>query len=378
MSPDISSGSGILDLSLPFLDYIVQGHRYDLIEDYGCRPTTYFSIPAIFIVWLPPILLSVAAIVYAGLALRHFVIRRISFASHLNGSNSALTPSRYLRLMTMSGLQMVISITVTSYALWFTVMAVPIRPWTTWSDVHSDFLRVDVYPDAFTPPFVKRAYYVSWWFTPISTFLFVAFFSFGKDAMDEYQKCFTWIRVNVLHMKLTDSKAIHLSSAKHPRGLPISNPIQSKYMLDSGSSASIPPAYRLSGSSFSSKAKPPSLSEHISDTQSELTRYESSPYSEGKAIGSYADLSLRTPTTAGPLTPYFELPVPEPLPESPIALSELPHTFPVPITPPPANPRRLRELILVPSSPPLSRPLTYPSFEAASPRTVQPLHPFTL
>jgi pheromone a factor receptor len=347
-----------------FSDYIVQGHRFDIIEGYGCRPTTYFSIPAIFIVWIPPILLSIIAIVYSGLALRHFMIRRVAFAAHLSSSNSALTTSRYLRLMTMAALQMVWSITVTSYALWFTVVAVPIRPWTTWSDVHSDWLRIDLFPDAFTPDFVKRAFYVLWWLVPISTFLFVGFFAFGKDAMDEYRKCFVWFRVKVLRQNPSPnsskgpSSSVQLSKTKFIRGLPISNP---KSMLDSDVSASTLPAYSPSKSSFSSTRKQASLNDYDSDAHSELTRYEPSPYGGGKAIGSYTDFSLReTLTTAGPFTPTFRIPE---------VLPELPPTPPSPLTPPPMNPR-LRALILTPSSPP-SRPLTYPSFDD-SPRGIKP------
>lgn len=111
---------------------------------------------AILIVWVPPILLSTAAITFAGLALRHFMLRRLSFAAHLNSSNAALTLSRYLRLMTMAALQMVWSITITSYALAFTSMTLQIRPWTTWDDVHSDWLRVDAFPDIFATPFLRN------------------------------------------------------------------------------------------------------------------------------------------------------------------------------------------------------------------------------
>ncbi|KAF5378597.1 hypothetical protein D9615_007166 [Tricholomella constricta] len=86
-------------------------YRFDIIEEYGCRPPTYFSIAAIFIVWLSPLLVSITALVCAGLALKHFMVRRVS--------------------------SMVWGVTTTADALWFTVMAVPIRPWTTCDDVHS-------------------------------------------------------------------------------------------------------------------------------------------------------------------------------------------------------------------------------------------------
>ena len=167
-------------------------------------------------------ILSTAAIVYAcvffsrlsflptsypllGLALRHFMKRRISFSAHLQASSSPLTTSRYLRLITMASLQMVWSITVTSFSFWFTLKAVPMRPWTTWSDVHSDWVRIDLYPAAFTPEFVAKFFYIAWWPVPITTFMFVAFFSFGKDAMDEYRKCFLWLRVNILRQSINTS-----------------------------------------------------------------------------------------------------------------------------------------------------------------------------
>ena len=35
-----------------FADYIVQGHRFDILEGFGCQPATYYSIPGVFIVWL--------------------------------------------------------------------------------------------------------------------------------------------------------------------------------------------------------------------------------------------------------------------------------------------------------------------------------------
>ena len=199
-----------------YVDYIVQGHRFDIIEDYGCWPTTYFSIPSIFIVWLFPILMSIGALTFAckfpsrnsdlalssftALSLRHFMMRRLTFAAHLSSGNSALTTSRYLRLMAMSALQIFWSLGITVYVLWLTILNLPFRPWTDWDDVHSDFLRIDQYPTAFTPPIILRAFNASWWLIPASTFLFVAFFSFGRDAVDEYKKCLLYFKIHILHV----------------------------------------------------------------------------------------------------------------------------------------------------------------------------------
>lgn len=133
-----------------------------------------------------------------GLAFRHFMLRRISFAAHLTASQSALTTSRYLRLMLMASLQMVWSLTLTAYSLWFNIMAGPLRPWTSWNDVHSDFSRIDTYATVFTPLPILIGYYVLWWMVPISTLIFVVFFAFGKDAVEEYKRGFLWFRSRVL------------------------------------------------------------------------------------------------------------------------------------------------------------------------------------
>ncbi|KAJ7732230.1 pheromone receptor Rcb2 B43 [Mycena maculata] len=196
-----------LPLVFMALHYVVQGHRFDIIEEYGCRPATYLSVAALLIVWIPPIILALAALVFAGLALRHFMLRRITFAAHLDASHSALTTSRYLRLMLMSVIQMVWSLSITSYILWFTLMAVPLRPWTGWADVHSNFSRVDTYPILFVPQEVLTSYYVSWWILPASTFIFVAFFAFGREAVDEYKQVFRSFRRHVLRQNPTTSQS---------------------------------------------------------------------------------------------------------------------------------------------------------------------------
>ncbi|KAF8149748.1 pheromone A receptor-domain-containing protein [Mycena galopus ATCC 62051] len=188
------------------LDYIVQGHRFDILEDYGCRPTTYFSIPAIFITWVPPIVIATASLVFAGggirlgLALRHFIQRRITFAAHLDANHSALNTSRYMRLMLMSILQMIWSLALTIFTLWFTTVSIPIRVWTTWPDVHSNFSRVAQYPNLFTPQLILSARYALWWTVPASTFLFVAFFAFGNEAMTEYKKAFLWVPSTIFRL----------------------------------------------------------------------------------------------------------------------------------------------------------------------------------
>lgn len=70
-----------------------------------------------------------------------------------------------------------------------------------------------------------------------------------------------------------------------------------------------------------------------SDTHSEVTtHYTSPPYGEGKAIGSYTDLTLQTPTTIGSF-----------IPRSPS--DSIPEIKLEPLTPPPTH---LRTRALIP------------------------------
>ncbi|KAK7046036.1 hypothetical protein VNI00_007031 [Paramarasmius palmivorus] len=191
------------------LHFIVQGHRFDIIEDYGCRPTTYYSIPSIFLVWVPPLILSVACLVFAGLALRHFIIRRLTFAAHL-AAHSALTPSRFFRLMSMAVVEMFWSLGITIYVLWFNSIAVPIRPWTSWDRVHSDWLRIDPWPTLLTPKLIQDSFYVLWWLVPASTLIFVIFFAFGADSIEMYKNCGLWIWTRVFRLSVPKKGKLEL------------------------------------------------------------------------------------------------------------------------------------------------------------------------
>nr|P78741.2 RecName: Full=Pheromone B beta 1 receptor [Schizophyllum commune]AAB41858.2 B beta 1 pheromone receptor [Schizophyllum commune] len=178
----------LLPIIFMALHYVVQGHRFDIVEDFGCRPATYYSIPAIFIVWVPPLTMAAASLVYASLAIRHFMHRRLSFAMHLQARSSALTTSRYLRLILMAIVQLVWLVVTTAYTLWFSSMTLNLRPWTTWADVHSNFGRIQTWPAIITPAVILRGACTLWWMVPASTWIFVAFFAFGNDAVEEYKR----------------------------------------------------------------------------------------------------------------------------------------------------------------------------------------------
>ncbi|KAJ7431628.1 putative fungal pheromone GPCR, STE3-type [Mycena galericulata] len=175
------------------LHYIVQGHRFDIVEDFGCRPATYISVAAICLIWVPQLVVVVLTLIFAGAALYHFFRRRLTFARHLQDSNSALTTSRYFRLMAMAIAQMVWATFLTVTNMWLTCQG-GLRPWISWANVHSDFGRIGIFPAAFIPAVQWAWTYFIFWTVPITALMFFSFFAFGQDAVKEYRACFGAVR----------------------------------------------------------------------------------------------------------------------------------------------------------------------------------------
>ncbi|KAG9217556.1 hypothetical protein CCMSSC00406_0008483 [Pleurotus cornucopiae] len=203
------------------LHYVVQGHRFDIVQYFGCRPSTYVSLPAVFLVWVPPLTAAVLTFIYASIALHHFFRRRIIFTRHLQNSNSGLTASRYFRLMAMAVVQMFWTIIVTSLNMWFTCRS-GLRPWTGWADVHYNFSRIGMFPALLIPEFALRWTFILWWMLPATSVIFVAFFAFGHDAAREYRACVSWIKGTIFRTKASQSIKLDLPSPSfpHPPSIP--------------------------------------------------------------------------------------------------------------------------------------------------------------
>ncbi|KAI0752090.1 GPCR fungal pheromone mating factor [Fomes fomentarius] len=196
------------------LHYTVQGHRFDIIEEFGCRPSVYVSIPAIFLMWVPSLIMSFVALIFAALALTHFMRRRVTFAKHLENNNTGLNTSRYMRLMLLALFEMFASAAAVSATLGFSVVW-DMRPWTNWADVHWDFGRIDTFPTRFLPPFIYTFYYACWWIAPVSAYIFCAFFAFGQEATNEYRSWAAWVWRNIFRQnpKLQSMKGMKKMSS---------------------------------------------------------------------------------------------------------------------------------------------------------------------
>ncbi|KAJ7891392.1 fungal pheromone STE3G-protein-coupled receptor [Mycena olivaceomarginata] len=194
-SPNLGSRKFLmLDLSLCWgypaltmiLHYIVQGHRFNMRQDLGCAPTAYVSIPAIFIIYGPLVIIALLNFVFSGLAFSNFWRRRHSFAAALQRQKSSFTMRRYLRAMLAT---LVIAIWDTVVIILAVVLSFRdgLHPYTSWADVHSDFSRVWYTATLFIPATALTQMYFIWWTVPITAYLFFCLFAPCEDAVAEYR-----------------------------------------------------------------------------------------------------------------------------------------------------------------------------------------------
>ncbi|EMD35180.1 STE3-like pheromone receptor B mating type [Gelatoporia subvermispora B] len=189
------------------LHYVVQGHRFDIVEEVGCEPATYYSVPAIFVVWFVPLLFAVITMGYAAVAFYHFFQKRLSFAKHLANSDSSLSTNRYLRLMAMAVTEMIWGTSLTTVTL-VGNLANGLRVWDNWADVHSDFSRVGMFPTVLLTSTYHSQLMLVWWAIPVSAYLFFLFFGFGSEPMQDYRRGVNFVRCKILRLAPKDSKKL--------------------------------------------------------------------------------------------------------------------------------------------------------------------------
>ncbi|KAJ7643057.1 pheromone receptor [Mycena polygramma] len=188
---DLAIGLGIPFVQMP-LQFIVQGHRYDILENVGCYPTTYNVVPAYPLSYLWPNIINLISAGYVVLTLRAFLQRRAQFASLLSSTLPALTPNRYFRLMALASLELVLNLPLATYGLYLTASRSPIAPWVSWADTHADFFAINQVPalfwraDAHTQATVE----LSRWAGVICALAFFAFFGFAAEARKHYRLAF--------------------------------------------------------------------------------------------------------------------------------------------------------------------------------------------
>lgn len=159
---------------------IVQPYRYYIFAISGCVASIDNSWPGIILIFMPPLILGVAAAGYCVLVVVRLLRYRREFSNILASSQSKLNKSRFLRLFILSSTLIVILLPVAIY-VFMRNLGYPRQPFS-WSAVHGpewSTLVVRV-------PTQGVVNFDRWLSVAIGYAVFVLF-GFGKDATMMYR-----------------------------------------------------------------------------------------------------------------------------------------------------------------------------------------------
>ncbi|OAX32933.1 Rcb3.42 [Rhizopogon vinicolor AM-OR11-026] len=187
---DLAIGIGIPVLQMA-LQFIVEGHRFNIFEDVGCYPFTYNTWLAYPLSNLWPLVLGLISAVYCVLTLRAFMKRRAQFSEFLS-SNSSLSINRYFRLMALATLELLCTTPISAYGTYINIVDNPLEPWKGFADAHFNYSHIGQYPSVIwrLNPLTVISTELTRWSLVFCAFSFFAFFGFADEARKNYRKAF--------------------------------------------------------------------------------------------------------------------------------------------------------------------------------------------
>lgn len=122
-----------------------------------------------------------------GLTIKHMITQRRSFTQLLSASSSALTTSRFIRLMCLTSFIFIFTIPVQLFFLYSNLHEIGgFQPWTSWDDVHSNFGSIAQIPEfafSFVSPTALHANFLSFWMYPLTGLVFFFFFGVLNESL---------------------------------------------------------------------------------------------------------------------------------------------------------------------------------------------------
>ncbi|GLB44322.1 putative pheromone receptor [Lyophyllum shimeji] len=315
---DLAIGLGIPILVM-ILQYIPQGHRFNIFEDLGCVPSTYVTPVAIALVYVPPVIVGCVSAVYCVLSIRAFLKSRRQFKQLLSGSKN-LSTGRYTRLMMLAGIDTALTVPLGIFAIYENTSVAGVSPWKGWADTHWGFSRVEQIPALIwrARPDLETSLELTRFFTILCAFIFFAFFGFADEARKNYRSAVTSVakRVGVstgssgfglFSSTGSKTKGSDMTSTGRGATLPVfveRHTVRKHDELDSISDMSVSIA-DVGGFLDEKNEKPQSLTVQVSydgmglsDVGGTLADYSDSPYSPTPSSGASSASSIAEPTAA--------------------------------------------------------------------------------
>ncbi|KAF8331991.1 uncharacterized protein EI90DRAFT_3123078 [Cantharellus anzutake] len=189
---------------LPFvyagLHYVVQGDRFDILEDFGCQPDTYFNWVAICLVYASSVALSFISSVYVGIAMYRLARYSVTCRRLLTDSPSGLTRGQYIRLMALGLAEVATDLGMNLYVLITDLKLGGIEHSVSWARVHYHYGVIGKATNASMTPQIKTFNTVIFTIPINSGFAFFCIFGFGREAIADYKKFWAWIKTHIFRM----------------------------------------------------------------------------------------------------------------------------------------------------------------------------------
>ncbi|KAI0270665.1 pheromone A receptor-domain-containing protein [Gloeopeniophorella convolvens] len=311
---DLMIGLGIPIIQMA-LQYVVEGHRFDIFEDFGPYFFTWNTTPAYPLSLCWPLAIGCISLVYCCMTIFQFYKRRRQF-SEMISSNRGLNQSRYLRLMALSLIEILGTIPISSYGLYLNTRPGEISKWKSWSDTHFDYSKVEQIASVLwkNEHGSRVGLELYRWSLVLCAFIFFGFFGFADEARKHYRLVYTSlasrIGISTTSSSLTgSSRGIssypHMSS-KGGVTLPVftSSGVRRDSMLSFSDKLSIPSISVATDFKTDFKSDPYSPSE--STASSSVTSFDDEkPHQENKpaipaSVVTRPDNTLIIPSVSAP------------------------------------------------------------------------------
>lgn len=185
----------LIGLGIPLLQivahYVVSGHRYDILEDFGPSPSVVLMTPSIPLFYMWPIVIGIVSLFYCLMTIYQFYKRGRQF-NQIMSSNRGLNQSRYIRLMCLSMIEVLGTIPLSSFVL-ATNIRLGFIKWVSWADTHSNYSRVVEIPSIIwkTDHNTHVLSELFRWSLVLCAFIFFGFFGFADEARRHYRLVYT-------------------------------------------------------------------------------------------------------------------------------------------------------------------------------------------
>ncbi|CAL1702974.1 unnamed protein product [Somion occarium] len=202
---------------------IVQSHRFELIQDFGCSSSIFTSSIALVLVWIPPLILCSITYVFAALALTsHLRVDRARLATHTVTLN-------FIRPLLTSIIIASITLLATIFNIYCHITSVGgLQPWRSLSETHVHFSEVHFVSQSSRLDFTRIT--VEWWGIPAASIAFIVpsfigliFGTRNDESMVGVRTVSRWIDRRILH-KSVGIQSFITSSDDFSRSITLKSP----------------------------------------------------------------------------------------------------------------------------------------------------------